>query len=94
MTIQGPTSNRFVSQRMRLHYADWGNRDAPPLLLVHGGRDHCRSWDWTAQALRDDWHVLALDLRGHGDSEWTNDGNYMIADMVYDVAQLIHQLDV
>ncbi|MET0252190.1 MAG: alpha/beta hydrolase, partial [Novosphingobium sp.] len=44
--------------------------------------------------LRDDWHVLALDLRGHGDSEWTNDGNYMIADMVYDVAQLIHQLDV
>ena len=39
----------------------------PPLLLIHGGRDHCRSWDWTAEALREDWHVIALDHRGHGD---------------------------
>jgi pimeloyl-ACP methyl ester carboxylesterase len=37
------------------------------LLLVHGGRDHCRNWDWVAAALRRDWHVLAPDLRGHGD---------------------------
>ena len=35
----GPTSNSFVSQRLKLHYVDWGNEDAPPLLLVHGGRD-------------------------------------------------------
>lgn len=92
MELAGPTSQRFISQRLRLHYADWGNVAAPPLLLVHGGRDHCRSWDWTAQALRHDWHVLALDLRGHGDSAWTSDGNYLITDMVYDVAQLVHQL--
>ena len=38
---------------------------APPLLL-HGGRDHCRNWDWVAQRLRDRWHVVAPDLRGHG----------------------------
>ena len=37
---------------MRLHYVDWGNPDAPPLLLVHGGRDHCRNWDWVAERLR------------------------------------------
>jgi pimeloyl-ACP methyl ester carboxylesterase len=93
MTIaSGPSSHRFISQRLRLHYVDWGNAEAPPLLLVHGGRDHCRSWDWTAQALRKDWHVIALDLRGHGDSEWTNDGNYLVTDMIYDVAQLVHQL--
>jgi pimeloyl-ACP methyl ester carboxylesterase len=93
MTIaSGPSSHRFVSQRMRLHYVDWGNPTAPPLLLVHGGRDHCRSWDWTAEALRADWHVIAMDLRGHGNSEWANDGNYLVTDMVYDVAQLIHQL--
>jgi pimeloyl-ACP methyl ester carboxylesterase len=94
MTIIGPTSHAFVSQRLKLHYVDWGNPSAPPLLLVHGGRDHCRSWDWVAEQLRGDWHVIALDLRGHGDSSWSSDGNYTTMDMVYDVAQLIDQLDL
>ncbi|MCY1670909.1 alpha/beta hydrolase [Novosphingobium sp. SL115] len=94
MQLLGPTSNTFISQRLRLHYVDWGNTDKPPLLLVHGGRDHCRSWDWTAEALREDWHIIAMDHRGHGDSQWTQDGNYRTMDLVYDVAQLIHQLDL
>jgi pimeloyl-ACP methyl ester carboxylesterase len=94
MTLSGPTSNSFISQRLKLHYADWGNPDAPPLLLVHGGRDHCRSWDWVAEELRKDWHVIAPDLRGHGDSAWSPDGNYEMAPFVYDLAQLIHQLDL
>lgn len=94
MQLLGPTSNTFISQRLRLHYVDWGNVDKPPLLLVHGGRDHCRSWDWTAEALREDWHIIAMDHRGHGDSQWTQDGNYRTMDLVYDVAQLIHQLDL
>ncbi len=89
----GPTSHYFVSQRLRLHYADWGNRAAPLLLLLHGGRDHCRSWDWTAEQLRRDWHVIAPDVRGHGDSAWSPDGNYAMDAMVYDLAQLVHQLD-
>ena len=92
MTIPGPTSHSFISQRLKLHYADWGNAEAPPLLMVHGGRDHCRSWDWAAEELRHDWHVIAMDLRGHGDSAWAGDGNYETMDMVYDVAQLVHQL--
>ena len=94
MQLNGPTSHSFISQRLRLHYADWGNADAPPLLLVHGGRDHCRSWDWVAETLRDQWHVIALDQRGHGDSQWSPDGNYATMEMVYDVAQLVHQLDL
>ncbi len=92
MTLHGPTSHNFTSQRLRLHYADWGNVDAPPLLLVHGGRDHCRSWDWVAEEFRKDWHVIALDQRGHGDSAWAPDGNYLTMHLVYDLAQLIHQL--
>jgi len=87
----GPTSRVFFSQRLRLHYVDWGNPDAPPLLLVHGGRDHCRNWDWVAQALRKDWHIICPDLRGHGDSQWSPDGNYSMAAYIYDLAQLIHQ---
>ena len=87
----GPTSHSFVSQRLRLHYNDWGNASAPPLLLQHGGRDHSRSWDWVARALRRDWHVIAPDLRGHGDSAWSPDGIYSSPTYVYDLAQLIHQ---
>jgi pimeloyl-ACP methyl ester carboxylesterase len=87
----GPTSHSYFSQRLRLHYVDWGNAEAPPLILLHGGRDHCRAWDWVAAALRQDWHIIAPDLRGHGDSEWPSDGNYGMAGFLYDVAQLIHQ---
>src|SRR5215470_11143400 len=87
----GPTSHTFFSQRLRLHYVDWGNPDKPPMLLLHGGRDHCRNWDWTAEALREDWHIIAPDLRGHGDSQWSADGNYTMAGYMYDLAQLIHQ---
>lgn len=90
----GPTSHSFISQRLKLHYADWGNDGAPPLLLVHGGRDHCRSWDWVAEKLADRYHVIAPDLRGHGDSAWAPDGNYEMGAFVYDLAQLIHQLDL
>lgn len=87
----GPTSHTYFSQRLRLHYVDWGNEDAPPLLLVHGGRDHCRNWDWVAEALRKDYHIIAPDLRGHGDSQWMVGGTYDPMDFVYDIAQLIHQ---
>jgi pimeloyl-ACP methyl ester carboxylesterase len=87
----GPTSHFFMSQRLRLHYVDWGNPGAPPLLLLHGARDHCRNWDWIARELRHDWHIIAPDLRGHGDSAHSQDGNYIIEAMVYDLAQLIHR---
>jgi pimeloyl-ACP methyl ester carboxylesterase len=90
--LTGPTSNRFVSQRLNLHYVDWGNRDAPPLILQHGGRDHCRSWDWVAEELRHDWHVIAPDLRGHGDSQWSPEGNYAMDAFTYDFAQLVQTL--
>ncbi len=92
MTLHGPVSHTYFSQRLKLHYVDWGNESAPPLLLVHGGRDHCRSWDWVAEELRHDWHVIAPDLRGHGDSAWSPEGNYNMQAYIYDLAQLIHQL--
>lgn len=87
-----PTSRRYVSQRLRLHYADWGNEAAPPLVLLHGGRDHCRSLDAVARALAPKYHVIAPDLRGHGDSDWSPDGDYSMLAFVYDLAQLVHQI--
>ncbi|MEM1132467.1 MAG: alpha/beta hydrolase [Pseudomonadota bacterium] len=94
MTLIGPASNSYYSQRHRLHYVDWGNPDAPPLILLHGGRDHCRNWDWTAQVFRDRFHIIAPDLRGHGDSQWASDGNYPMLAYIYDLKQLIDQLDL
>ncbi len=91
LKIPGPTSHSYFSQRLRLHYVDWGNKEAPPLLLIHGGRDHCRNWDWVAEAFCADYHVIAPDLRGHGDSQWMIGGAYFINDYTYDIAQLLHQ---
>ncbi|MDA0788964.1 MAG: alpha/beta hydrolase [Proteobacteria bacterium] len=86
-----PTSHSYFSQRLRLHYLDWGNEDAPPLMLVHGNRDHCHNWDWVAEALRDEYHIVAPDFRGHGDSAWVYGSGYSHSEYVYDLAQLIHQ---
>jgi pimeloyl-ACP methyl ester carboxylesterase len=84
-----PESRYYQSQGLRLHFTDWGNASAPPLILVHGGLDHSRSWDHLAQALRADFHVVAPDLRGHGDSGWATGSSYSLADHVYDLTCLV-----
>src|SRR5262249_40591294 len=55
---------------LRLHLLDWGQASAPPLLLLHGGAQTAHSFDEVAPDLCRDHHVLALDQRGHGDSDW------------------------
>ena len=87
-----PSSHFYTSLRTRLHYVDWGNRSAPTIILLHGALDHARSWDWTASVLARDYHVIAPDLRGHGDSAWSRQGSYLTADFVYDLAQLVDQI--
>jgi pimeloyl-ACP methyl ester carboxylesterase len=84
-----PEARHYQSQGLRLHYTDWGNGSAPPLLLVHGGLDQSRSWDAVARALRARFHVVAPDLRGHGDSDWATGSSYSLADHVYDLTCLI-----
>src|ERR1700752_5377209 len=86
--MSGPESRFFESQGLRLHYMDWGNEAAPPLLLVHGGRDHCRSLDRFARSLQPHFHVIAPELRGHGDSGWTKGGSYSLTEYVYDLSRL------
>jgi pimeloyl-ACP methyl ester carboxylesterase len=88
-TLAEPADRFYESQGLRLHYADWGNERAPPLILVHGGLDHCRNWDAIARELQPHFHVVAPDLRGHGDSEWAKGSSYSLADHVYDLARLV-----
>ena len=68
---------------LRFHYLEWGAANARPLVLLHGYTSHAHSWDKFADAMSDAFHVLALDQRGHGESEWTDD--YTAERMVGDV---------
>lgn len=88
----GPTSHWYFSQRMRLHYVDFGGEGKPLCVLVHGGQDHCRNWDFVAATLIDRYHVIAPDLRGHGDSQWAVGSNYAIPEYILDLAQLLRHL--
>jgi pimeloyl-ACP methyl ester carboxylesterase len=92
MLQEEPQARSFQSQGLTLNYWDWGNPGAPLLALVHGSRDHARAWDWTARALRAQYHVVAPDLRGHGDSGWSPDGAYMTPYYVMDFVNLIDNL--
>ncbi len=83
-----PVSHFFYSHRLKLQFWDFGQDGKPALLLVHGGLDHARNWDWVARALREDYHVYALDLRGHGNSAWAPGAMYTIAEHVLDVSAL------
>ena len=56
---------------LRFHYLDWGNAALPPVLLLHGGSLTAHTWDMAALLLRDRYHLVALDQRGHGDTDWT-----------------------
>jgi pimeloyl-ACP methyl ester carboxylesterase len=66
-----PSERFFRSGTLRIHVRIWGDPAAPPLIIVHGLRDHSHSFDDLARGLLDRFHVYALDLRGHGDSETT-----------------------
>ena len=92
MADTGPHSRFYHSRGLRLHYLDWGNVDAPLLILVHGGLEHAHVWDQLARQLCADWHVVVPDLRGHGDSDWSTGGAYAIPDFVPDIAALVAEL--
>ncbi len=78
-----PKSVRVRSHRIEIAGLDYGNSGAPPMLLVHGMRDLAWSLDPIAQAFRDRFHVVALDLRGHGDSDHV--GYYALPHFILDV---------
>ena len=88
-----PDSRFFRSGRLNLHYAVWGDESKPPVVLVHGSRDHNRNWEDIASELCDNYSVYAPDLRGHGDSDWAPSGSYQIADYVADLARLVEVID-
>jgi len=73
-----PVDRNVEINGMNFHYLEWGDTAAPTILMLHGNSQQGHSWDFVSLALSDQYHVLALDQRGHGDSDWAPGGDYSI----------------
>lgn len=86
------SSGRVQNRNLSLHYHQCGEPGGAPVVLIHGGRDHGRTWDRVARALSAHWRVIIPDLRGHGDSDHSSDGHYPMDAYVADLDALIDGL--
>jgi pimeloyl-ACP methyl ester carboxylesterase len=88
-----PYADKYANVNgLRLHYLDWGGADKPPLVLLHGIARHAHTFDHLAPHFARSYHVLAIDMRGHGDSDWDAGGRYLVEDHVKDLEDLVAQL--
>lgn len=85
--------DRYVTVNgLRIHYLDWGLSGKQPLLLLHGIARVAHTFDHLAPHFSKNYHVIAVDMRGHGDSDWDTQGAYLVEDYVKDVEALVDQL--
>ena len=90
-----PRDELFETDGLTLHYLDWGGGPGRrPLLFLHGGRLTAHTWDLVCVTLRSDFHCLALDQRGHGDSDWSPDHRYGSELGANDIGAWIEQLGI
>jgi pimeloyl-ACP methyl ester carboxylesterase len=87
-----PEERHIVLRRMRFHYLDWGTRGRPPMLFLHGGGLNSHTWDLVCASLRRERHCLALDQRGHGESEWSPEMDYGIESHIGDLDAFVDAL--
>lgn len=73
-TERQPLDKFMMSNGLRLHYLDWGGDSSSIVVFLHGGTGNAHDWDNLAHDLCQDYRVLSLDQRGHGDSDWSRDG--------------------
>ena len=87
-----PHDHSLAVDGLTFHYVSWGLESAPPVVLLHGLTGHARSWDALARALAPRFRVIAVDQRGHGDSDHASDGDYGVATMATDFAGFVDAL--
>lgn len=81
-----------LSEEITLAADCWGNPQNPPVILAHGGGQTRHAWGETAKRLAENgWYAITVDQRGHGDSSWSKNGDYMISDYGRDL-QLLSRL--
>ncbi len=84
----------FSANGLKHHYWSCGNVEGPVVVMLHGIRSYANTWLAVAEKLSANYHLVALDLRGRGDSEWSADEKYFYPDYVADMEALIDHLDV
>ena len=89
-----PGNKYFDHDGIRLSYVDWGKRDSDTLVLMHGLQDCARSWDDLSASLSDQFRIIALDSRGHGDSGRASNDSYGFDDYVSDLGALLNHLSI
>jgi esterase len=89
-----PRRHHIVLRGMRFHYVEWGDHAGRPILLLHGGGQTCRTWDVVCHELSPHYRCVALDQRGHGDSEWSYESDYRVEAHAADTAALVDALDL
>jgi pimeloyl-ACP methyl ester carboxylesterase len=90
-----PYTSHFIDVAgLKLHYQDFGGAGKRPMLMVHGGAAHGHWFDFVADAFTADHHVLALDQRGHGDSQWADEPDYTYRRYAADLAEFAEKLDL
>jgi pimeloyl-ACP methyl ester carboxylesterase len=89
-----PESRDVKLGAMRFHYLDWGNSHLPTIVFLHGGALNAHTWDLVCLALRDDFHCVALDQRGHGDSDWSEDADYSMGAQLGDTKGFVDALEL
>jgi len=89
-----PASRHVTVDRLRRHYLDWGSIGKTPMLFLHGGGLNAHTWDVLCTVLRRDYHCLAPDLRGHGETEWSEELDYSFETHGRDLAGFVDSLGV
>jgi len=87
-----PAAHHVILRGMRFHYLDWGTAGLPPVLFLHGGGLNVHTWDLVCAALKIERHCLALDQRGHGDSEWSPEMDYATESHAADLDAFVDHL--
>jgi pimeloyl-ACP methyl ester carboxylesterase len=81
--------SRFSATSPRLHFLEWNPAASRTVVLLHGNSANAWWWQWVADELPSDLRLLALDMRGHGDSEWVKPPAYKPYDYAADLAAFI-----
>lgn len=87
-----PVDRTVQANGMNFHYLEWGDPSKPTVVMLHGVSQQAHSWDFVSLALSPDYHILAVDQRGHGDTDWAADGTYTLDSMQDDIDGVIDAL--
>jgi pimeloyl-ACP methyl ester carboxylesterase len=94
MNAWQPSKGEFRSGDLTLRYVEWGPKDAPPIILLHGLRSYAMTWEPMARFLSNEFRLIALDQRGRGDSDWDPACNYYTPAYVTDMEAMVAHLDI